>query len=248
MLVSYYGRNPRRPNADTVLQHARMYGYRLDNFGVTRLFLPESLANRFKLIHQMENALRELVLKYPDGKFEGLFISDPLRATRTNVLDPNSIGMYVAGSSYNPSYPLRILSQKRNTDWLDKRLEEFSDREGAYEISLDFIIELLEHCEPDPKHGIELWNPKTIKASLEKIKTIKGNRAYLVVRRNRDLNQARRETQGILSGREDELAPRDAPALFIYRQNANQKEEIEIWWPQLRFPDGNYVLAFSFEW
>lgn len=248
LLVSYYGRNPRRPNADTVLQHARMYGYRLDNLAVTRLFLPESLANRFRLIHQMENALRELVLKYPDGKFEGLFISDPLRATRTNVLDPNSIGMYVAGSSYNPTYPLRAMSQRRNTDWLDMRLAEFSDREDAYDLSIDFIIELLEHCEPDPGHEIELWNPKTIKAALEKIKTIKGDRAYLVVRRNRDLNQPRRETQGILSEREDELAQRDAPALFIYRQNANKKGEIEIWWPQLRFPDGNYVIAFSFDW
>ena len=39
LLVSYYGRNPRRPNSDTVLQHARMYGYRRRNIGVTRLFL-----------------------------------------------------------------------------------------------------------------------------------------------------------------------------------------------------------------
>ena len=28
LLVSYYGRHPKKPQADTVLQHARMYGYR----------------------------------------------------------------------------------------------------------------------------------------------------------------------------------------------------------------------------
>jgi hypothetical protein len=40
LLVSYYGRNPRNPQADTVLQHARMYGYRRKDIGLLRLFLP----------------------------------------------------------------------------------------------------------------------------------------------------------------------------------------------------------------
>jgi len=33
LLVSYYGRHPKRPQADTVLQHARMYGYRRKDIG-----------------------------------------------------------------------------------------------------------------------------------------------------------------------------------------------------------------------
>ncbi len=68
LLVTYYGRNPKKPNADTVLQHARMYGYRHDDLGVTRLFLPEKLADQFAQIHEMENALRVLVKKYPEGQ------------------------------------------------------------------------------------------------------------------------------------------------------------------------------------
>lgn len=248
LLVSYYGRNPKRPNADTVLQHARMYGYRENNIGVTRLFLPENLANHFRLIHQMEDALRNLVMKYPDGKFEGLYISDPLRATRTNVLDPNSIGIYVAGGSYNPVYPLRTSAVKKNTEWLDTQLAKFDDQGIGVEVTVDFIIQLLEQCIPDPQYGAELWNLKTLKVALEKLKSIRSNKAYLVVRRNRDLNQPRRETQGILSGGEDALAPKDSPTLFIYRQNSNARGESEVWWPQLRFPEGNYVLAFSFDW
>ena len=35
LLVSYYGRNPRKPQADTVLQHARMYGYRRKGYRTT---------------------------------------------------------------------------------------------------------------------------------------------------------------------------------------------------------------------
>jgi hypothetical protein len=247
LLTSYYGRNPKRPNSDTVLQHARMYGYRQNEIGVTRLFLPEKLAEHFRIIHQQEDALRELVSRHPKGKFEGIYISSPLRATRSNVLDPNSIGMYVAGRSYNPVYPLRSESARGNTVWLDGKLSDFDDKAKEKEVTIDFLIELLEKCKPNPKYDIELWDQKTLTAALEKLKSLRGNKAYIVVRRGRDLREPRRETQGILSGGEESLAPKDAPTLFIYRQNEIPgKGEIAVWWPQLRFPEGNYVIAFSF--
>jgi hypothetical protein len=247
LLTSYYGRNPKRPNSDTVLQHARMYGYRKNEIGVTRLFLPLELADWFRIIHQMEDALRELVSKYPKGKFEGIYISSPLRATRPNVLDPNSIGMYVAGGNYNPSYPLRSESARKNTEWIDSKLTDFDDKAKGRKTTIDFLIELLGKCAPDPKCDIELWDQKTLTAALEKLKSLRENKAYLVIRRGRNLMAVRRETQGILDSGEDKLAPKDAPTLFMYRQNEiPAKKEIAVWWPQLRFPEGNYVMAFSF--
>jgi hypothetical protein len=249
LLVSYYGRNPKRPNADTVLQHARMYGYRQNEIGVTRLFLPQELADHFRLIHEMEGALRELVSKYPRGKFEGIYISSPLQATRRNVLDPNSLGLYVAGKSYNPRYPLRTKEVQSNTTWLDEKLVQFDDQLPGQEVNIDFLIELLGRCVPDTQYGVELWDLRTLKAALDIVKSLQGDKAYLVVRRGRNLTQCRNETQGILSGGEEALAPKDAPVLFMYRQNEiHAKEEAAVWWPLLRFPEGNYVLSFSFDW
>jgi hypothetical protein len=248
LLVSYYGRNPRTPNADTVLQHARMYGYRQKDIGITRLFLPQRLADHFTSIHQMETALRDLLQAHPDGAFEGIYISGPWQATRRNVLDPTSLGFYVAGSSYNPSYPLRDASSKHSTEWLDKELRNVKEDASYIKISIARIIELVERCHPDPDAGVQLWDLKAIKAALEIIQSRRGDKAYLVVRRGRNLTKARRETQGILDSGEDSLAPRDAPALFLYRQNSTPKGELDVWWPQLRFPDGNYVLSFSFDW
>lgn len=245
LLVSYYGRNPQRPNADTVLQHARMYGYRQRDLGVTRLFLPGKLAQHFRFIQQMESALRDLVSRHPQGQFEGIFIPDPLRATRPNVLDPNSIGMYVAGGYCNPIYPLRTQEVAENTEWLDERLTPFVDTVEFYEVTIDLLIELIQKCEHDPARGAELWNKKILVAALQKIQTLFGNRAYLRVKRNRDLNEPRRETQGFLTGGEVSLVPKDAPTLFIYRLNRSPRGG-EVWWPQLKFPDGEYVLAFSF--
>lgn len=247
LLVSYYGRNPKKPNADTVLQHARMYGYRLADLGVTRLFLPEKLAEHFSLIHDMERALRELVNKYPEGKFEILYISSPLQATRRNVLDPDSLVAYVAGESINPRYPLRTKDVEECTKWIDEKLSRISDEEGGRETTIDEVVELLKRCPNDPQHGGELWDIKMIETALGVIKNLLGQKAYIVVRRNRRAEAVRRERQGILSGGEEGLAPKDHPTLFLYRQNPNEKGEGAVWWPQLRFPEGNrnYVLSFS---
>jgi len=251
LLVSYYGRNPKKPNSDTVLQHARMYGYRQDDIGVTRLFLPEKLADHFTLIHDMESALRELVHKYPEGKFEVLYISSPLQATRRNVLDPNSLVAYVAGESINPSYPLRTPEVLEHTKWLDEKLKHIPDgKEGVpgVEITIEEVIELIKRCPNDPKHGSELWDVKIIQTALETIGTLLGQKAYIVVKRGRKAEAIRRERQGILSGGDENLALKDAPTLFMYRQDAKDKSEVEVWWPQLRFPEGsqrNYVLSFS---
>ena len=248
LLTSYYGRNPKKPNADTVLQHARMYGYRQSDLGVTRLFLPEKLAEHFSLIHDMENALRELVQRYPVG-FEVVYISTPLQATRRNVLDPNSLVAYVAGESINPRYPLRTAAVAEHTRWINEQLAGVGDEEGFREVSTDRIVEFLKRCPKDPDAGGELWDMKTIEPALGTIKTLLGDKAYLVVRRDRDLTKSRRERQGILSGGEESLAPRDAPTLFLYRQNSTNRGEAEVWWPQLRFPEGsrNYVLSFSID-
>ncbi len=247
LITSYYGRNPKRPNADTVLQHARMYGYREKHIGVTRLFLPERLAEHFRIIHQMEKALRELVAKHPEGKFEGIWLSSPLQATRKNVLDPNSIGVYVAGGWVNPKYPLRDASTIAATRAIDDELAQYVEDPKDYHVcNIDLLNSLIEKCEHDPEEGAELWNKKTIYAALEKVRTLHGNKAYIRIQTERDLNQPRRETQGFYSGGEDKLVPADAPTLFMFRLKKSGRGE-PVWLPQLRFPEGNYAIAFSFE-
>src|SRR5262249_20503443 len=107
LLVSYYGRHPRKPQADTVLQHARMYGYRRRDIGLLRLFLPPQLHVVFKAIHKMEMGLRDLIAKNPSEEFRGIYVEGDLSPTRKSILAPGSIGVYSAGSNYNPAQILR---------------------------------------------------------------------------------------------------------------------------------------------
>ncbi len=55
----YYGRNPKKSQQDTVLQHARMYGYRAQNdLAVTRFYTTALIYSRMDTIHQFDSALR----------------------------------------------------------------------------------------------------------------------------------------------------------------------------------------------
>ena len=60
LISFYYGRNPRVMQADTVLQHSRMYGSRpADDMAVTRFYTSLAVYDRLLKINSFENALRE---------------------------------------------------------------------------------------------------------------------------------------------------------------------------------------------
>jgi hypothetical protein len=60
LISFYYGRNPRTMQADTVLQHSRMYGSRSrPDLAVTRFYTSRDVYDRLYTINGFENALRE---------------------------------------------------------------------------------------------------------------------------------------------------------------------------------------------
>jgi hypothetical protein len=60
LIAFYYGRNPATMQADTVLQHSRMYGNRdREDLAVTRFYTSRGVYNRLQTINAFENTLRE---------------------------------------------------------------------------------------------------------------------------------------------------------------------------------------------
>ena len=60
LVAFYYGRNPRTMQADTVLQHSRMYGNRdRRDLAVTRFYTSRAVYDRLYAINNVENTLRE---------------------------------------------------------------------------------------------------------------------------------------------------------------------------------------------
>jgi hypothetical protein len=244
LLSSYYGRNPKSPQADTVLQHARMYGYRRKDIGLLRLFLPPELHRVFKAINNMERGLRELIARRPSEEFRGVYIGGRLNPTRRNILAPGSIGVYSGGSIYNPAQVLRDDSIKSSTDGIDKKLAGINNNEYV-EMSIAEMKALIELTKPDPQESELVWNPTAIAESVVQFAKLHDqSTGYVYVSRERDLKENRRETQGILSGGETAQVPNDKITLFVLRTKASNGKN-PAWWPQIRFPDGGYAFAFS---
>ena len=246
LLVSYYGRNPKSPQADTVLQHARMYGYRRKDIGLLRLFLPPQLHTVFRAINKMERSLRDLIETSPSEEFRGIFVESGLKPTRRNVLAPGAVGVYTGGSNYNPAQVLRDHSVSAHTAKIDKRLADITDGQYA-ELTIEDIQALVRLTMPDPAKARHVWDVEAIVGSIGKYSKLKNQpKGYVYVDRGRKVQADRDETAGILSGGEFRRVPGDKPTFFMLRMDPEAGSSDEAaWWPQLRFPSGNYAFAFA---
>lgn len=244
LLVSYYGRNPRKPQADTVLQHARMYGYRRKDIGLLRLFLPRELHTVFRAINKMERGLRELIARNPTEEFRGIYVESGLNPTRKNVLAPGAIGVYSGGSNYNPAQIMRDESVKTSTEKIDKKLEDIKNK--AYkEMPIEAIQAIIRLTMPDQAQAEHIWNSTAVAESLAEFSKLRGQAiGYVYVDRERELDASRRETAGILTGDEFRKVPLDKIVLYVLRTKAKGRSHA-AWWPQIRFPDGQYAFAFA---
>jgi Z1 domain len=244
LLVSYYGRNPKKPQADTVLQHARMYGYRRKDIGLLRLFLPPELHTVFKAINKMERGLRDLIAQAPAEEFRGIYIEGNLNATRGNVLAPGSLGVYTGGGTYNPAQIVRDETSLASTAKLNSKLSGIKDKQYL-ELPMKDLRALIELTMPDQSQSEKVWSPMAVAESVTQFAQFQGQQTgYVYVDRGRGLKANRRETQGILEGGEAAFVPNDKCTLFLLRTAAEQGKN-EAWWPQIRFAKGQYAFAFA---
>lgn len=244
LLVSYYGRHPRTPQADTVLQHARMYGYRRKDIGLLRLWLPNELHTVFRAINKMEVSLRNLIAKKPSEEFRGVYLEGGVNPTRKNVLVPGALGVYTGGGTYNPSQVVRHAEVGPRTAKLDKLLATISDKTYV-EMPIEAIQSIINQIIPDEGLAERVWDTPAMAGSIGKYAALRNeNIGYVYVDRDRDLKESRRETQGVLSGGEASAVPAEKLTLFMLRTKAKD-EQHAAWWPQVRFPSGRYAFAFS---
>jgi hypothetical protein len=253
LVVTYYGRQAKSPNMDTVLQHARMYGYRERDLDVTRVFLTPEVERRFRLINESEQSLRSIIELHPGKDYQGIKIGPGIKATRNSILNPNNIGSYGAGRSYFPRKPIyKKEAIQEITQQIDTRLEKFSHKNDskAVRIPIEQAIELIQLTKSEPL-GAGLWDNKKIIAALEKISNSYGNIAYLVVRKNRDLGPSKDSgvLRAALSSYNDDqsFAEVNYPTLYMLRTTGKKWDSQAFWIPVVRFPDGQYAILFNFD-
>ncbi|MER8608754.1 Z1 domain-containing protein [Mesorhizobium sp. M1233] len=90
LIAFYYGRNPKTMQADTVLQHSRMYGNRdLRDMAVTRFYTSRGVYDRLYTINGVENALRKAFQNKTHG--QGVVFIQTDASRRIKACAPNKV-------------------------------------------------------------------------------------------------------------------------------------------------------------
>lgn len=253
LLVTYYVRDARVSQIDTMHQHARMYGYRTDTLPYTRLYLPRHLYYRFRDIYRSDTDLRAFIERHRaelPGAFPVEFTFN-LRTTRPGVLDVGKIdtlqpGMHVFPNyinvPQNPRAYARVLAQLRDHFEIpDGTVEQIERAASAgLEIDADAAVTLVG---PIKTGSGNTWRDSTISAVIRKVAERLGNRVLLRFRTaDRTVGQDGFISTGTLSG--DELrAARAAriPTLYIMSARTTGRSAVGggqvFMYPTLVIPD-----------
>lgn len=221
----YYTRTSKKPQADTMWQHSRMFGYDRDP-GMMMVYIDENLYKLFSdinstnnsIIAQVERGIDDIKIYYPSE----------LNPTRKNVLDNNHIGVISGGTNYYPFYP-----DNDSIKDINDILDPFSDTDPYYQVSLRLLKEILSHIIPSPDFKLSSFQ-SVIDTILSEFPTGQG---ILIVRRNRNVAQG---TGALLSPNDWQLGSSftDKVVLTMYQVTGTKGwGGKQLWIPNIKLPN-----------
>ena len=222
----YYTRTSKKPQADTMWQHSRMFGYDRDR-GLMKVFIDEDLYKLFLDINHTNNSIISQIEK--DVEKIRIYYPKELKPTRNNVLDNKKVYMISGGTNYYPFDP-----ENDNIEILDKILEPFDDKELIYQVNLRLMLEILNHVLSKDDFSIGAFS-EILKTLLADKPTAQG---YLIVRRNRDVAKG---TGALLSPNDWELGAKFAEQVVLTMYKVTGKKgwnNRKIWIPNIKLPSG----------
>ena len=221
----YYTRTSKKPQADTMWQHSRMFGYDRDP-GMMMVYIDEPLYKLFAdinatnnaIIAQVERGAEHIKMFYPEG----------LNPTRANVLDNKKVFTLSGGTNYYPYYP-----DNHSIEDLDKLLAPFDDSEPSYQVSLRLLKELFSHISSADDFKI----PSFISVIDTMLAEHPASQGILIVRRNRNVAQG---TGALLSPNDWSLgASFPSKVVLTMYKVTGQKGwgGKQLWVPNIKLPD-----------
>lgn len=250
LLVTYYLRRAKVSQMDTVLQHARMFGYRQLLMPYTRVFLPDSLAARFHAIHVAERNLRDQLASHRGGRVTVETMSS-LRPTRLNVLDTRNLAAYEPGAHVYPGgagISPRNLEKSRTIETVTRQVVGGTLLEGTFvRVAISELVHLLQEI-PFDEDQANMWDPAMLSRLLERIAPKYEGKGFVFYRR-----MARKKTilpTGALSGDElKEARKQPGPVLCVFRDDGRALLPPaigrEYWYPSLVLPNDMPTQVFN---
>lgn len=220
----YYTRMSKNPQADTMWQHSRMFGYDRDP-GLMKVFIDEKLYKIFadinatnnSIIAQIERGIENIKIYYPNG----------INPTRKNVLDMSHVEMISGGTNYYPFNP-----DNDSIEELSRILDAFDGDEPYYQVNLRMVKEILTHIIPSSDFNLG--------AFISVIDTVLSEQpvgqGILIVRRHRDVAQG---TGALLSPNDWKLGAKfsEKVVLTMYQVTGSKGwGGRPLWIPNIKLP------------
>ena len=220
----YYCRIAKNPQADTMWQHARMFGYDRDP-SLMRVFMPPIL---YKLFHDISVTNNSIISQIEKKGNEDVKIYYPtgLRPTRRNVLDKKAVSIFSGGVNYFPFYPTN-----KNISTLDVLLKPFG--EDVYSVNLKLIMRLLEETGSESGDWDVTAFIGFVKTFITESPSAQGR---LIVRRERDISKG---TGTLLSPNDRRLGDEinDEIVLTLYKIKGEKGwDNQQLWIPNIKLP------------
>ena len=222
----YYTRTSKKPHADTIWQHSRMFGYDRDA-GMTKLYIGSLLYKLFadintvnnNLVGQIEKGIENIKIYYPKG----------INPTRKNVVDNSKVGTIVGGTNYYPYYP-----DNKEIEDIDRLMQVFDSNEPYYQVSLRLVLQVLDRITSEDDFRVDAFK-EFIEAMLADNPTEQG---ILIVRRDRNIAQG---TGAMLSPNDWDLGGqfKKQVVLTMYKVTGTKGwGGKQLWVPNIKLPDG----------
>ena len=227
----YYCRVSKNPQADTMWQHARIFGYDRDP-ELVRVFMPPIL---YKLFSDINSTNNTIISQIKTRKTSDIKIICPpeLRPTRKNVIDKEATTVFAGNVNYFPFYPTN-----KDIGILDQMLAPFGD--DIYSVSLKLILQILDEVDS----ASDDWNSRLFAGFVNVYISEKPiAQGKLIVRRERDIGKG---TGTLLSPKDRELGNQfsDDIVLTMYKITGTKGwEGLKLWIPNIKLPGG--VLYYS---
>ena len=231
--TTYYCRVSKRPQADTMWQHARMFGYDRDK-GLMRVFMPPIL---FKLFADINSTNNSIISQVQKEKPETVLINyNSVSPTRSNVIDKNALIKLYGGVNYFPFTPIN-----KSIPALDEILKPFT-QDLPYSANLRKFIEILQQITAESGD----WNSEDFVNILQSLISLDpAAQGKLIVRRERNIGKG---TGTLLSATDRELGDSitDVPALTMYKITGEKEgwNNEKLWIPNIKLPNNKvyYIM------
>lgn len=230
----YYTRTSKRPQADTMWQHSRMFGYDRDP-GLISMYISHELYKLFSEINETNNSI---IAQIKSNHKPIIFYPKGLNPTRKSVVDMSLLNILPGGVNRSPSSP-------RNKSYEDicDLLNGFKGSEPPMPINLELMIKILNHVSADDMN---------IGAYVEIIESVQNKnpltQGMLLVRRHRNITK----NSGALLSENDWDITNQYESQFVLTmyQLEGKKEQgwdgSPIWVPNIKLPktkDNYYYLS-----